>query len=260
MSETIYTQQVTLPSLGLPYGDQLPGGIVSVDPFGVEEEELLQKAGSKARREIISTLIANCVKNCPVAPDQFLTGDRLYLFMQIRRITLGEGWTFDWACRRCDTRNTTTIPISQFRILGPKSDPETGELPEWEEVRYVTLPHGNYKVGWRHLRGYDEQAAIENAAELKKKGIPYKGDPAYRHRIKASLVTVNGEELEPVEADAFVKKALSHGGNGYALRQSMEEHAVGIDLDLERECDECGWENKIDFQFDMDEFFRPRRP
>lgn len=259
MSETIYTQQVTLPSLGLPYGDQIPDGIVSIEPFGVEEEELLQKAGSKARRELITTLISSCVVGCPIPPDQFLIGDRLFLFMQIRRITLGDGWTFDWACRKCDSRNTTTVPISSFTIRGPKPD-EDGNFPEWQEVHYVTLPHGNQKVGWRYLRGYDETAAIENARELKKKGIPYKGDPAYRHRIKASIVSVDGEELAPIDADMFVKRALGHGGNGLAMRKSMEEHAIGIDLELDQDCEECGWENKLNFEFDMDEFFRPRRP
>jgi len=256
----LYQEVVTLPSLGLPYGETLPGGQVTLEPFGVREEQLLQKPGSAARRQLISTLLKCCVKDCPVDVDDFLIGDRLFLFMQIRRISLSDQWTFDWVCEHCEERVRDQLLISEATLCGPIAERgEEDEEVEWVGEHEILLPLRKKTVHWRHLTGRDEKAAINSAEQLRKKGLkPREGDPGYIYRMASALTRLDGEAVGFIDAQNFVANLKAR--DSLALRTSMEIHQIGYDFSSEKECPSCGWMNDVTMNFELEEFFRPKQP
>jgi len=82
----------------------------------------------------------------------------------------------------------------------------------------------------------------------------FRGDPAYIYSMCRGMLTIDGVEVDLDQAFEFVR-ALP-GADTLVLRDAIDDHDVGPELEIDFTCEKCGhyWFNKLPMDAD---FFRP---
>jgi hypothetical protein len=247
-------KETHLPSLGLPYGGDLPGGGVVVSPMTVNEWKAFTGAGVEGEHRL-SQLLAHCVK-CAVDPLDLVTDDRMFLYFQVRNVSLPDtryGWNVK--CDGCSSVFRHEIDLAadlDYRELDPK---------KWQEPFECVLPSMKKKLGLRLLRGRDERD-LDTFASKVRKNSNEPGDPAFFMRYAKHIVTVDGAEVTSVDALQLVSAGADGRGllfsDMLAIQKAVEENSCGYDPLLRGvSCPRCGYEKDEVLQTSA-EFFRPR--
>jgi len=110
-------------------------------------------------------------------------------------------------------------------------------------------------VKLRLLRVFDEKAAGKYAAAQRKKSVQ-EGDPSYTFLLSKHIVSVDGKEVDASRALSFCEDL--YGPDSQAIRDCIDEHSPGADLQLDIECPACfnDFESVMPF---TSQFFRPKR-
>lgn len=252
---------ITLPSKGLLYDGQVIGGRVQIMPMTTREEKMIASAGTNAGMSIIDTLINRCVEGAgTMKADDFLVGDRAYLIMAIRAVSLGEDYEFSLQCESCNTKSRQEVQIPEdLSVISLKDG--------FEEPIAVELPYSKWVVKLRLLRGADEKD-IARYSERAYRNInaEKQGDPSYTYRIAKQIVSINpnpeDEEAEIVNEDAESMKQICAlyeklpARDGVAIRNALSENDCGVDTDIEYRCPKCGYTGTMMLPMQV-EFFRP---
>lgn len=249
------TETTKLPSAGKFY--DVPGvsgeGTVTVGPMTSNEEKLL--AGIKNQSDIhtkIDLIIQRCTKNA-VPIEQMLITDRLFLLLKIRSLSYGSSYTFKLRCPNCGQQYDREIDLNELEVRYADADEGTpnGAIVEPFEVK---LPISNKTVLLRFLRVADERDIIKYVQMRKRKTVE-QGDPGYSYRTAKHIVSVDGEELDMGKMIVFVEGL--HARDSLAIRNALDAHDFGINVEIEEECRFC--DNLYTFYMPFDaEFFRPR--
>ena len=209
----------------------LPGGLVLDDgrrlgraelrPLtGREEEWVTQHAGT-ASAHLASKLLSACfVRLDDVAVDsemigKLLVGDRDYLILQLRRMTLGDRFAAVFSCPACKRAMDVEF-LAQDILVEPRT--QNASTYTWRGAQRV--------VEYRLPNGADQEAV----ADL----LPGEAVEALLERCLIDGAPLSVEEREAVIAD-------------------MDARAPQIDLELELSCPECG--HSFTTPFDCTSFF-----
>ena len=253
--------EITLPSKGILYEGKVINGKVQILPMTTREEKMIASAGKNAGMSIIDTLINRCVEGAGgMKADDFLVGDRAYLIMAIRAVSLGDNYEFSLQCESCNTKSRQEVQIP--------NDLEVIHLKDgFEEPITVELPYSKWVVKLRLLRGKDEKD-IAHFSERAYRNINAEktGDPAYTYRIAKQIVSINptpeDPEAEIVNSDAESMKQICAlyeklpARDGVAIRDALSENDCGVDTDIEYHCPKCGYNGVMMLPMQI-EFFRP---
>ena len=170
-------------------------------------------------------------------------GDRLYALLRIRALTYGEEYTFGVNCaeRACRERFEW-----DFRLCDLPVKP----LPE--AARAALRGDGILSVKWqgkvlrfRLMRGNDEHRAARMTPEQR---------ASLTYALNARIVGIEGVE----EKDKLRYLNDLEAGDAVDLRDLLDEHDGGVDLDFQVECPHCGAIQDIRLPFGI-EFFLPRK-
>jgi hypothetical protein len=213
----------------------LPGGLVLDDgrrlgraelrPLtGREEEWVTQHAGAASAR-LATKLLSACfvrLENLPVNSemiDKLLVGDRDYLILQLRRLTLGDRFAAVFSCPAC-RRAMDVEFLAQDIAIEPR--PQNAAVYTWtsEDVQRV--------VRYRLPNGADQEAVVDLSP----------GD-AVETLLARCVIDDGGTPLSVEERAAVIAE--------------MDAHAPQIDLELELNCPEC--EHSFTTPFDCASFF-----
>ena len=244
-----------LPSRGVRYGGSLPEGRVTFGAIAATEEALfLNRAVSVDKK--IQTLLSNCVDfgDSKFSTIDLLVGDRVFCLFQIRALSFGPTYNFNYQCPSCRRPFVHSVDIDTLpcRVL------EDGDV----EPFFVDLPLSGWKVGLRNLRGRDE-ALLESirsqvVGKLGRGGSsPSLADPMYYYTLAASFVSLNDKEITAPQQVVEQVKTLE-SPDTLAIKNAIDDHDCGLDLEQQIPCPHCG---AIDFNGGVDfspEFFRPR--
>lgn len=234
------------PSQGHLYDGKFPGGEVVLSPMTTSEEKILQQAG-KDRMEIIDTLVQRCLVKCPVAYDDLLIPDMFYMLLVIRNITYGSEYKFRLECAKCglEYQQQLEIPVGlRLRCLSLEDEGEP-----WS----ISLPQSGDMLQYRLLRVRDEKDIRTWSRQAYQRSVQT-GDPAYTYRIAKHIVSINGDEKDPVKRLDYAEEMI--GGDSLAFRTAIEKREFGVRLQLDATCPSCGHDSKARLPFDR-EFFRP---
>lgn len=235
----------TLPSLGKPYGDLIPGGVVSIKSMTTTEEKLFGGLSKLADFEkVIDTLITRCVKlPKEIKPDDLYTGDRVFLMMQIRNVSYGSLYDFTATCSNCRAKWDRQIHLEQDLTVQEVSD-------DWQDPFELELPISGDRIKLRLFRGRDERRVIEYVdRNTRKVNINQIGDPGYVYRMALHLVSVESDDDERSIPEADQSKILPDAimymenlaaGDSSAVRDELEARTPGMLLRVENECPKCG--------------------
>ena len=253
--------EVTLPSKGQLYDNQVIGGKVQITPMTTREEKMIASAGTNAGMSIIDTLINRCVQGAgTMKADDYLVGDRAYLIMAIRAVSLGEDYEFSLQCESCNTKFRHEVQIPEdLTVINLRDD--------FEEPIAVELPYSKWVVKLKLLRGKDEKdIARFSEKAYRNVNAEKQGDPTYTYRIAKQIVSINptpeDDEGEIVNEDMDSMKKICAlyeqlpARDGVAIRNALSENDCGVDTDIEYKCPKCGYTGVMMLPMQI-EFFRP---
>lgn len=171
--------------------------------------------------------ISAAVKGLPI-------GDRLFLLFAIRRVSIGDEYTFRETCpsEGCKSSERYTVHLSELEI---KKMPEPAK-----RIYDARLPSG-ITVRFRISTGVDEERAmgIETKAE----------DAALSKGILMRLELLDGvpPELQAVKNMKWRDRL--------ALREEWNKVEGGVDTEVDMTCPACGHEFKKDIEVTSSFFF-----
>lgn len=197
----------------------LPGGLVLQDgrclrhaalqePSGREEEWLACHAHMPSAVRV-TRLLQACVvwfEDMTITGDllrQLLVGDRDYLVLQLRRLTLGDDVHAVILCSACQTKMDTDFRISEVPVE---------VRPQVAAAHTASLPHR--AVEFRLPTGRDQEAVLGKPIET-----------AADELFDRCLLNDGGKELSPEERQAIIEE--------------MEQRAPLVEVELDLTCPDC---------------------
>lgn len=184
----------------------------------------------------------NDVVNWP----RVLQGDAFWIFMQLRRISYGDEYTFKHKCDDCGKIFTHTADLGKDLKL--KKLPVTSVAAlQADSNLSTTLPDGRAVV-FKLLRSEDDKP-IATLQQSRKMLLP-------RASLVQRLVAIDGVAEDYFSLVNFVEDM--DAGEADDLSQCMEEFDCGVDTDLTITCTHCMTDQVTALPFDPG-FFR-RQP
>jgi hypothetical protein len=213
----------------------LPGGLVLDDgrrlgraelrPLTGREEEWLTQHAGMASAHLATKLLSACfvrLEEEPVNPeiiDKLLVGDRDYLILQLRRMTLGDRFAAVFSCPACKRAMDVEF-LAQDISIEPRLQNTVAYTWASDDAQRV--------VRYRLPNGADQEAVADLRA----------GD-AVEALLARCLIDDDGTPLSNEERVAVIAE--------------MDARAPQIDLELELNCPECG--HSFTTPFDCTSFF-----
>lgn len=185
------------------------------------EEEILTNPRLIRSGDAINQVLANCVVRLgelksPSVKDvlDLLSGDRLFLLVRLRQVSLGDEVALELACTNATCRHVNTVRVGLDEL-------EVTPYGREREFK-TTLPGSGHAVTFVHLDGHMEK----RLAALKEPSI-------------SSAMTMR---IREIDGKAPSKKALADMSlrDRNALREAMRAVEGGIDTAIETECEACG--------------------
>jgi hypothetical protein len=208
---------------------------------GVEEDLLAAKNIPGAKK--MTQLIANClVRLGPVVDKPILVncaraltiGDRAFLMLAIRRVTLGDEFPYEAKCTECEKKFFVSVDLSTLEVK-TMPDPK-------KRVYEVMLPRAQKVARWHVMTGKEEETLAKA-----------KTDDRISAAVLCRLDTLDGQ---PATFDHV--RAMSMLDRDF-LREQFDEMEGGIDTTLELECTHCGETFTTDLEVNQSGFFFPSR-
>lgn len=208
---------------------------------GAEEDLLAQKQITPFKK--FNELLSRCTLRLgtitergriSAAVNSLTVGDRLFLLFAIRRISLGDGYTFDMECpnAECKAKKSYTIQLSSLEVR---------KMPEPKKRIYdVSLPSGA-TARYRVSTGADEERTSKLDTKTESAALS-KG-------ILMRLELLNGV---PPELPAVVAMSLK---DRLSLRSKWDKVEGGVDTEAEMQCPVCSFEFKKDVEVTPNFFF-----
>jgi hypothetical protein len=238
----------------LPGGYVAPNGEVHREvelvPLTGREEELLASAQGQYASSMVTAVLQRCIRRLgslsPVSQDvvrHLLVGDRQYLLLKLRELTLGDYIRATLYCPwpNCGKKimvsfSTNDIPVSESVNKGPlytmELSPEAAFVAEggekYREIRF-RLPNGGDQEAISPVLSQNEARALTLLLQ----------------RCLQSI----GPLAHPDEATVERLSPLAR----MEIEQQMEAIAPKLELTMESTCPECGREYAV--PFDVQHFF-----
>jgi hypothetical protein len=208
---------------------------------GVEEDLLAAKNVPGAKK--MTQLIANCVERLGQVVDKPILmnccralsiGDRAFLMLAIRRVTLGDEFPYEAKCTECEKKFYVSVDLSTLEVK---------KMPDAKKRVYeTTLPRSGKVARWHIMTGKEEEALAKS-----------KSDDRITAAILCRLEVIDGK---PATYDEV--RAMSMMDRDF-LREQFDDMEGGIDTTLELTCSHCGSEFTTDLEVDQTGFFFPSR-
>jgi len=187
--------------------------------------ELLTRCTLRIGNVTDATRIPAIVKALPI-------GDRLFMLFALRRVSLGDNYTFEATCpdKACGVTRNYTIDLSTLEIK-KMPDPR-------KRVFDATLPTGA-TVRFRISTGADEERSMQfdKSEDVLSKGI----------LMRLELLNGVPPELAAVKAMKWRDRI--------ALREEWNTVEGGVDTEVDMTCAACGTEYKRDVEVSAGFFF-----
>ena len=213
----------------------MPGGLVLDDgrrlgraelrPLTGREEEWLTQHAATPSAHLVTKLLAACfvrLEDVPVNSEmigKLLVGDRDYLILQLRRMTLGDRLAAVFSCPACKHAMDVEF-LAQDILIEPR--------PQNEAVYTLNMDGAQRAVNYRLPNGADQEAVAElSPAE------------AVEALLARCVIHDHGIPLSDEERAAVIAE--------------MDRLAPQIDLELDLNCPECG--HSFTTPFDCTSFF-----
>ncbi|CAM2066712.1 hypothetical protein SCOR_15135 [Sulfidibacter corallicola] len=201
---------------------ELPCGLeAEIREMTGAEEEILTNQRLIRNGSAINQVLKNCLvrlgdNDSPTMNDvlDLLSGDRLALLVELRRVSLGSEVELELVCTNPTCREANPFTVD----LGALETKPYGDAREFE----FTLPSSNRTVRFRYLDGHMEK----RLATLK--------EPSIASAMTMRIIDIDGK---PPSKRVMQDMSLR---DRQALRAEMDRVNAGIDTAITVDCEACG--------------------
>ena len=166
-------------------------------------------------------------------PAQMATGDRVFMLLMLRQISVGDDYPLKAQCPECRKKSTYNIGMSTLEIQ---------QMAEPEKRLYSIQTPSGKMVTFKILTGMDEAAAAKIDTES-----------LFSKSLLARITDIDG--VPPTLAD--VKEMSARDVN--FLMTEFDKADGGVNTTLELECPHCGAEYDEELDPSQPGFFFPSR-
>lgn len=215
-----------------------------------EHEAMLADASAQNFHSILDQVLRDLTSEVPVEGNDFdklLIGDKYHLMFLLRGVSYGpRPYGFVMTCPSCDHPMQVELDLEKdVTIKHPPAgavEPFKVELPVSERVAHMRL-----------LRVADEKEMVKFVRDQRRKKT-VRGDPSYYYTMVKGLLSLDDQEMDMDEAVAWAAAASTQ--DTLAIRDAIDAHDVGPELEMEFTCEECHhfWYARMPLDAD---FFRP---
>lgn len=241
------SENYVLPSKGLLYGDNF-GEEVTIRSMTTFEEKM--RLGSQGFWKTMGSILDAVIVSPEIYETRAMTlFDFYFLMYKMRAVSYGPIYKVTVKCPRCGKKEICRVNLDDLGVTYLKEDFK-------EPFEIGPLPRSQSKLGCRFLRVQDYINNEKRAKEILERSPDYVGDPLYILNKASQIVTIDGEEVTPVEAEMFVENMQAMDS---AYFSQMYDHIVGdvgMDTVCTDVCSSCGEEMKFNLPMNS-EFFRP---
>jgi len=206
---------------------------------GIEEDMLASKKTPPSKK--MNELLSGCtlaIGNI-TSPDevrkcvsQLLLGDRVFLLLSIRRVSLGDLYPFSEKCPACDTISLFDVDLASLEIK---------LMPEPTKRIYETVTPKGTKVRWHPMDGNGEERLAVIQTEQDKITVSL--------LVRIDMINEAPPSLQVIKRMGMAERQ--------AIRDAFQETEGGVDTSIEFECPKCGHEFKGDIDIRQRGFFFP---
>ena len=248
MSNYTVAEEYTLPSLGKVYSEKV-NPIVKIKSM-TTNQEMRRLAPSERAYKTICEIIDEClVENPGISSYDMCLADYQFLLHKLRVVTYGSQYKLEFTCPYCGCKEEATINLDELEVTQAE-DINYGELQEF------VLPKTKKKIRIRmQTPRMVDQISIQSK-ELDKKSKGAQGDTAFLFTVQYLIESVDGEELDAVTKEKFVRNLPMMDTNFIMKKAQKLVESFGIQTSIERECPVCGLDYTGSFRFTT-EFFGP---
>ena len=248
MSDYSIAEEYRLPSLGKVYSENV-NPVGTIRSMTTQEEMKRLAPGDRAYKNICEVIDDCLVEKPPISVYDMCLADYQYLLHRLRVCTYGKDYTISSTCPFCGTQSTTTLDLSGMSVKYYDND-DFARLSEFE------LPRTKKKIKIRMQTPRIVDDINEKAKELKRKSKGTSGDSAFLFTIESLIDTVDGQKLDPIKKEDFVR-ALPMMDTNYILKSAQKlVESFGVETQLSCSCPVCGLDYTGSFRI-TSEFFGP---
>jgi len=247
------TEIVDLPSQGLLYPEDNPlsEGTIELKYMTAKEEDILTSQNLIKKGLVIDKLLRSLIVS-PINYNDLLVGDKNAIMVSARILGYGGDYPIEITCPECGTKSKVDFDLTDLQMK--EIDP--ANYTKGENRFTTVLPASKKTIEWKLLSHADEQKVAESTKMFKKRALSKTVDPQMSTRFKTMILSVDGEESQPVINNFVDNEFLSR--DTMFLRKEIEKLSPDIDMTFDFECPECGHE-VLNQQIPMNvQFFWPR--
>lgn len=240
------TTNVMMPSNGR-FGTP---AVIPLREMNLKEKKILY---NKPRFEQIVKMVGDCIEDKTVNVKDIYLNDYMSLFVGLRRITMGDDYSFPVSCRQCGYSEDIEVNLSDLEVL------EAGASAEPTFDVEITDDEGNLVKVFKckHLTVRDQLSL--NQRLLKKKsgrGIFTEGDE-WVFGIASRIAEINGEVVaDPEQIISDLERLPS--SETEILEEGIAAQDFGIRFSVAHECHSCGYTRVYPINITSEFFFRRR--
>ncbi len=236
----------TLPSKGKIYEEAVNPDIVLGSMK--TKHEMLRLSASENSNKIMADIIDDCIDGNPgISSYDMCLGDFQYLMYKLRTVTFGPDYEMYGICPHCGSENYINVNLDELEIY--EYDDELADLLD------IKLPvSGNtITITLQTPRMLDLINRKTNEAKRRRKSNE---NAQLLYNLTTSIVTIDGEEPNPFTLEEFVKDLPMKDTNALLNRINAVNSKIGVQLDVDTACSECGKYFAAPFRI-YSTFFRP---
>ena len=248
MTDYSIAEQYTLPSNGKVYS--VPVNPVVKLRSMTTQEEMKRLAPSDRAYMNICEIIDDCLVEKPgISSYDMCLADYQYLLHKLRVVTYGPDYHITSRCPYCGSDTNSTVNLDKLTVT-PYDGDDFAKLSSFE------LPKTKKKITLRMQTPRIVDDINAQAKELRKKAKGSIGDAAFLFSIQALIDTVDGEKIDPVKKESFVRELPMMDTNFIVKRAEKITESFGLNTTVENSCSVCGLDYTSPFRVTA-EFFRP---
>ena len=210
----------------------------------IKDEDILTDIQLSKQGKTLDALLDNCIES-DFPLKKMLIGERVFLIVKLRSISLGTEFIADLNCAKCGDRFKDKIDLSKLKIQ--KLDKKKVKVDDKGNYIFETkpLPDLKKKVTLRLLIGDDE-----NRIQQIRKNYP----DEYMSRLwLLRIVSIEGKE--GLKSIHWVKELSV--ADSRVLRDEYLEHDCGVWTEIEVVCKNCYANQIVSLPVDSPDFFLP---
>ena len=255
-SFVVPTEFVELPSKGEFYPTDHPlhgQETIEIKYMTAKEEDILTSRSLLEKGIALERLMANLIVDRRIKPDALLSGDRNAILIAARRSGYGSKYITKITCTSCGENSSYDFNLDEASTSHSLSDKELRDLGVHVNDKnnfVVKLPSNPVTLEFRLLTGKEENFLLKTAERRKKKKQP---EQAVTDQLRLIVVSVNSY-TEPELLNKFIDTMTLTDTR--FLREVYQKVMPNTELRKEFVCDQCDYEDEINFPFTTD-FFWP---